>query len=101
MYNNSNWKWVIFKQDSLEPNDFLYLAEYRLKDIKSFYLNSLPNYLNTWTINLNSKAKIQRWVITRLGLTHTNHKGIIFKRGELEAFLDELDLMMEILYGKT
>ena len=101
MYNNPNWKWVIFKQDSLEPSDFLYLTEYRLKGIKSFYLNSLPNYRTTWTINLNSRAKIQRWVITRLGLTHTNHKGVVFKEGELEAFLDELDNVMEILYAKT
>lgn len=101
MYKNPNWKWVIFKQDSLEPNDFLYLAEYKLEGIKSFYLNSLPNYRNTWTINLNSRAKIQRWVITRLGLTHTNHKGVVFKAGELETFLDDLDQMMEVLYAKT
>ena len=100
MYNNPNWKWVIFKQDSLEPSDFLYLTEYRLKGIKSFYLNSLPNYRTTWTINLNSRAKIQRWVISRLDLTHTNHKGVVFKAGELETFLDELDQMAEILYGK-
>ena len=101
MYNNPNWKWIVCREDRLPANDFFYLVEYKVKRISSFYLNSLVNYNKCWNISLNSKAKIQKWIVSRLDLTHTNHKGVVFKEGELEAFLDDLDNVMEILYGKT
>lgn len=101
MYKNKDWKWVIWEEDAYPPEDYMYLIQYKLKRVSSFVLDGLPNYDAKWHIKLNSNSKIQKWVATRLNISHTEYKPITFKEGELEAFLDELDQMMEVLYAKT
>lgn len=100
MYINPDWRWVVGVEDVLSKDDFLNLVQYELKHISSFCLNCLPNLHSGWTILIQSNSKIQKWIAARLNLSQTRYKTIKFDEGELEMFLDELDSMMGLLYGK-
>jgi hypothetical protein len=101
MYNNPNWKWVIADHEADSETDKWFLARYILKGIRSFHLNRLVNYTANWTLSVQSNSKIQKWIVSRLSLNRTLYTAVVFREGELEQFLDELDMMMEVLYGKT
>lgn len=103
MYNNPNWKWVSCVEDKHPQGIIIHLRteSYILKNIKSFGMWRYPMISNNWTLAINSNAKIQRWIVSRLGVSQTTYTSVTFKEGELEAFLDELDQMMEVLYAKT
>ena len=101
VYINPNWKWVIPDHDKASENDKWFLARYKLKGISSFQLSSLINFQTSWKLTIHSGSKIQKWISSRLSLDQTIYKTVSFKEGELEQFLDEFDMMMELLYGKS
>lgn len=101
MYNNPNWKWVISDHDTALETDKWFLARYKLRNITSFHLHRLVNLNSNWRLSTHSSSKIQKWIVSRLSLQDTSYVSVHFKDGELEAFLDDLDQMAEILYGKN
>lgn len=101
MYNNPNWKWVISDHDTALETDKWFLARYTLKGIRSFRLNRLTNRNANWTLSVQSNSKIQKWIASRLSLEQTRYTSVYLTEEELKLFLDELDQMAEILYGKN
>lgn len=101
MYNNPNWKWVISDHDTALETDKWFVANYKLRKVKSFSLSRIINYNPNWRLSVQPNSKIQKWIASRLSLNRTLCTTVSFKEGELEQFLDELDMMMGVLYGKT
>lgn len=100
-YINPNWKWVSYVENQYPGGIIIDQESYTLKNIKSFGIWRYPAVSYQWTLAVNSNAKIQRWIVSRLGVRQTTYTSVTFKEGELELFLDELDQMMEVLYGKA
>lgn len=95
---NPDWKWVYLITDKELPFPNIRI---RLKRIKSFNMCIYIQWDNEeWTLDMNSKSKIQKWVLNRLNIPHTSYKILTLEDDELKSFLDDLDDMMELLYGK-
>lgn len=98
MYKNPDWKWIITNSDT---RFHFPIQTYYLHKISSFTLTRcIDMWDGTWSLSVQSNSKIQKWIMSRLSLNQTRYKTIKFAEGELEQFLDELDRMMEVLYGK-
>jgi len=98
-YVNPAWKWVV----SCNLRDAGYINGYGLHQIKSFrfYGAALSPFTDRWNIQCSSNAKIYNWILCRLNTEQVTWRTLKMTGAEVADFLDDLDKMMEVLYGPT
>lgn len=99
-YINPDWKWVYLADDDLTKHELLHFRIYMCKRIKSFSMSSMPNIQgDRWTVRLRNNSKIYNWASARLNEPQLVWRTLKMSSEEVAIFLDDLDNMMEALYG--